>query len=331
MFLSKSIKLIVNYLLGPLLFVLLSYVIYKQIINQPDLAIRWEEIKRVWNNLLLSIVFVLMFFNWGIEAMKMRYLLRHLEAISFLKSLKCVFAGCSITMLTPNRTGEFGGRILFLKKENRAKAISINIVGSIAQLLVTMVLGCVSFCYFLFYTDNNHLKKLSFLTSTVFFLGVLACFVLFYLYFRLKHFLKIVNKIKIVKKWVKYLEAIADYSTKELLTVLIYSLFRYVVFILQYIFILKVMYVDIEISTAILLIMLFYFIMALAPTIGFTELPLRASLSLVLFGAFATNAFGIQIATFSIWLINLLIPAIIGTLILSSFRSFSKNEIYENN
>jgi uncharacterized membrane protein YbhN (UPF0104 family) len=73
-----------------------------------------------------------------------------LEAISFLKSLKCVFAGCSITMLTPNRTGEFGGRILFLKKENRAKAISINIVGSIAQLLVTMVLGCVSFCYFLF-------------------------------------------------------------------------------------------------------------------------------------------------------------------------------------
>jgi hypothetical protein len=91
------------------------------------------------------------------------------------------------------------------------------------------------------------------------------------------------------------------------------------------------MHVDIETSISILLMMLFYFIMALAPTIGFTELPVRASLSLILFGAYATNVFGIQVATFSIWVINLLIPAIIGTLIISSFRRVSKNETHENN
>ena len=328
---SKSIKLIVNYLLGPLLFIILSYVIYKQIINQHDLAIRWEEIKRSWNDPLLSAAIILMFLNWGIEAIKMKFLLRHLEAITFLKSLKCVFAGCSITMLTPNRTGEFGGRILFLKQENRVKAISINIIGSIAQLIITMVLGCLSSYYFLFCVEENHLKSFSFLTNTVLLLGIFACIILFYLYFRIKYFLKIVNKIKTVKKWIKYIEVIGDYSTKELLTVLIYSLFRYTVFILQYIFILKVMHVDIETSTSILLMMLFYFIMALAPTIGFTELPVRASLSLVLFGAYATNVFGIQVATFSIWIINLLIPAIIGTLIISSFRRLSKNETHENN
>ena len=328
---SKSIKLIVNYLLGPLLFVVLSYVIYKQIINQQDLAIRWEEIKRSWNNPLFYTVFVLMFLNWGIEAMKMRYLLRHLEVITFLKSLKCVFAGCSITMLTPNRTGEFGGRILFLKEENRAKAISINIIGSIAQLIITMILGCLSSYYFLFCAENNHLKHFSFLTNTVLFLGLFACFVLLCLYFRIKYFLKILNKFKIVKKWIKYIEVIGEYSKKELLTVLIYSLFRYMIFILQYIFILKVMHVDIETSTSILLMMLFYFIMALAPTIGFTELPVRASLSLVLFGAYTRNLFAIQVATFSIWLINLLIPAIIGILIISSFRRLSKNDIHENN
>ena len=327
---SKSIKLIVNYLLGPLLFVVLFYVIYKNIINQPDLAIRWNEIKSSWSNPLFYIVFLLMFLNWGIEAMKMRYLLSHLEAISFLKSLKCVFAGCSITMLTPNRTGEFGGRILFLKEENRVKAISVNIIGSLAQLIITMFLGCLSAFYFLFYAEVNHMKSSSFLTNTVLLLGVLACFVLFCLYFKIKYFLNLVNKIKFVKKWIKYIEVLSSYSTKELLTVLNYSLFRYVVFILQYVFILKVMHVDIQNSISILLLMLFYFIMALAPTIGFTELPVRASLSLVLFGAYNTNLFGIQVATFAIWLINILIPAIIGTLIISSFRSISKNEIYEN-
>ena len=328
---SKSIKLIVNYLLGPLLFIVLSYVIYKQIINQHDLAIRWEEIKRSWNNPLFFTVFVLMFLNWGIEAIKMRYLLRHLEVITFLKSLKCVFAGCSITLLTPNRTGEFGGRILFLKEENRAKAISINIIGSIAQLIITMILGCLSAYYFLFFARDNQLKDFSFLTSTIFYLGVFLCFLLLIFYFRVKQFLIIVNKIRIFKKWIKYIEIINSYSSKELLTVLIYSLFRYMVFILQYIFILKVMHVDIETSISILLMMLFYFIMALAPTIGFTELPVRASLSLILFGAYATNVFGIQVATFSIWVINLLIPAIIGTLIISSFRRVSKNETHENN
>jgi hypothetical protein len=71
--------------------------------------------------------------------------------------------------------------------------------------------------------------------------------------------------------------------------------------------------------------------MALAPTIGFTELPVSASLSLVLFGAYTRNLFAIQVATFSIWLINLLIPAIIGILIISSFRRLSKNDIHENN
>lgn len=318
-------------MLGPLLFVFLFYIIYKNIINQPDLPIRWKEIKSSWRNPLFYIVFFLMFLNWGIEAIKMRYLLSRLEAITFLKSLKCVFAGCSITMLTPNRTGEFGGRILFLKEENRVKAISINIIGSLAQLIITIFLGCLSAFYFLFFAEGNHLKSFSFLTNTVLLLGVLVCLVLFCLYFRINYFLKLINKVKFVQKWTKYIEVISSYSIKDLLTVLNYSLFRYVVFILQYVIILKVMHVDIQNSISILLMMLFYFIMALAPTIGFTELPVRASFSLILFGAFSENVFGIQVATFAMWLINILIPAIIGTLIISSFRTISKNEIYENN
>ena len=39
---NKNIKLIINYLLGPLLFIILSWSLYKQIIHQPDLALRWR-------------------------------------------------------------------------------------------------------------------------------------------------------------------------------------------------------------------------------------------------------------------------------------------------
>ena len=142
-----------------MLFIILSCVIYRQVALQSDLSLRWSQLKSSWHDPLLGVVFLLMFLNWGIEALKMKYLLQPLEKISFLKSLKSVFAGCSITMLTPNRTGEFGGRILFLKPQNRIKAISVNIIGSISQLAVTMILGSISFYYFLFLLKSTANEK----------------------------------------------------------------------------------------------------------------------------------------------------------------------------
>src|SRR4249920_1520493 len=98
LYLNKNIKLIINYLLGPLLFIVLSWSLYKQIIHQPDLALRWKQIKYSWADLRFWIVFALMFINWGIEAAKWKRLISPLERFSFFRSFKSVLAGCSITM-----------------------------------------------------------------------------------------------------------------------------------------------------------------------------------------------------------------------------------------
>ena len=52
-----------------------------------------------------------------------------------------MLAGCSITMLTPNRIGEYGGRIMYVQEQHRLKAISLTILGSISQLTITMFMG----------------------------------------------------------------------------------------------------------------------------------------------------------------------------------------------
>jgi uncharacterized membrane protein YbhN (UPF0104 family) len=145
--LSKQIKILINYFLGPLIFIVLSWSLYVQVKNQPDLDVRWQQIKAGWHGAEFWLVVALMLVNWGIEARKWQVLVQHVQHFSFFKSFKSVLSGCSITMLTPNRIGEYGGRILYVEEGNRIKAISLTIVGSMSQLLVTMIMGCAGLLF----------------------------------------------------------------------------------------------------------------------------------------------------------------------------------------
>ena len=77
---------------------------------------------------------------------------------------------------------------------------------------------------------------------------------------------------------------------------------------------LHVMHVSIGFYISFWLLTVFYLMMVLLPTIGFTELPVRAAASVLILGLFSNNILGIQVASFGIWLINLVLPAIIGSI-----------------
>ena len=68
------------------------------------------------------------------------------------------------------------------------------------------------------------------------------------------------------------------------------------------------------------LMTVFYLVMAVAPTIGFIELPVRVSASWAIFKLYTANELGVGTAAFGIWLINLVIPAIIGSLLILSIK-----------
>ena len=320
--LNKSIKLTVNYFLGPLLFVILSYSLYKQIINQPDLALRWEQIKTSWQNPLFWLIFILMFINWGIESVKWKLLMKPLEKFTFYKSIKSVFAGCSITMLTPNRTGEFGGRILFVKPENRIKAISTTILGSISQLAITVFAGSIGICYLKYFSGfETKIEKLPWIFNDLFlFVNILLTFILFLLFFKIHFFIAMLSRLPFLKRRIRHIEIVDSFTSKELLRILMYSFLRYLVFILQFILMLHVTQVSIDFYISFWLLTVFYLVMVLLPTIGFTELPVRAAASVIVLGLFSNNILGIQVASFGIWLINLVIPAIIGSIFMLGIK-----------
>ncbi len=330
---NKNIKIFVNYFLGPLLFIALSYSLYKQIIHQPDLPARWHQIKASWWQPAFLWVIVLMLINWGLEAAKWQLLVKPLEHIGFLKAYQSVLAGCSITMLTPNRTGEFGGRVMFLKTENRLKGIAATVLGSMSQLLITLMAGCLGVYYFRHPLYLKGVGMQSWFQQWIFSDGVIALSMLLMaglllFIFKGKWLVLLSQKIKMMHKLTSYIEVIKTYRNKDLLRLITYSSLRYLVFILQYRMIFQLLQVHMPLLECMALVAVFYLMMALVPTIGFTELPVRGAAAVLVFGIYSNNVIGIQAATLSIWFINLVIPAFVGSIFILGVKLMKeKNEL----
>jgi hypothetical protein len=75
------------------------------------------------------------------------------------------------------------------------------------------------------------------------------------------------------------------------------------------------------------MIVLSFFVLAAVPTVALTELGVRGSISIFFIGLVSTNILGILVSSFALWIINLVIPALIGSLFvleLNFFRATSK-------
>jgi len=100
------------------------------------------------------IAFCLVPVNWGLEALKWQYLTKEIEPISFSTAFKAVLSGLSISIFTPNRVGEFAGKVFYLKTTEKVKATVASFIGSSLQLLVTVLAGF--FAAFMYYKIHKN-------------------------------------------------------------------------------------------------------------------------------------------------------------------------------
>ena len=119
----------------------------------------------------------------------------------------------------------------------------------------------------------------------------------------------------------KFFRVFAFYHNREMGTVMMLSFARYLVFSSQFYMLLGLFDVRIPYFNALVLIALIYFIMAIIPTIALTELGIRGSVALYIFGLYfgqiipgsVDHAVGIFAASTVLWIINIGIPSVIGT------------------
>lgn len=276
--------------------------------------------KNISDLFYLIVVFFFMFINWAVEALKWQYLINDFEKISFKTSLKAVFSGISFAIFTPNRVGEIAGRSFVLKKENRGKGIVATSVGSMSQMIITVILGVIFGALFLFFYDDK-ISNISF--ETLLFVKVISVIILIlvlYFFFNLNVFTKFLLKLNFLNKYLETIMVLSSYRKVKLFNVLLFSLLRYIVFLSQFYLLLKMFSVNISFFEASIGIVLTYFISSAIPTFTFAEIGIRGSAAIFFLGMFSNNIEGIISATALLWIINLAIPAIIGSVIFSKIK-----------
>jgi hypothetical protein len=272
----------------------------------------------------------MMLLNWAIETYKWQFMIGKIEKINFFKAFQGVLAGLTVSLFTPNRIGEYGGRIFVLEKADRLKAIIITLIGSMSQLMITIITGSLSLIYFTYkYLQKSIYFNNYFYYGFIFITIILLSFLLI-LYFNISILSPLINKISILKKIKKYGVVFKYYKNKDLIKIFLLSTFRYLVFSIQYYIILRIFNINLSIFDGLIMISLIFFIISVIPTIALVEIGIRGSVALYFISFLLTKPISTESqleiinSSIAIWIINLVIPAIFGTLFIPKLKFFRK-------
>lgn len=255
--------------------------------------------------------------NWLTETLKWKILVEPFEKMNLGRAFKGVLSGISVALLTPNRIGEYGGRMVVVEAKNNWKAVISTVVSSISQNIWNIGFGLIGLMLYL--------KQLGSLEGYMFGSGLFLSFGFLFLtliiYFNLDWVNKLLanlKKRKLVSKILFHLDLIKAYTSKILLSVLFLALVRYCVYFLQYYLILRFFGLELNIANGFIGISTIFLVqtsLPLPPVLGFLA---RGEIALLVWEELAFNPISILGATYTLWLINLILPSIVGGIIILS-------------
>lgn len=316
--------------MAPILFAWLCYSIYHQVSQQkqlPSFIASLHQIPLATAFGYLVLITLLAAFNWGLEAYKWKLLTHRLEPLSFKSAYAAILTGQAVSFSSINRVGESIGKSMLLSDGNRLKGVVLSFVASASQLLVTLVAGLVAtiFMFSDIRLELQHQLHVSERLLSVLY-GSLFVVVVFFIicYAAIPFFANKLAKVSFFSKYVFLLTALQTIPKRLLVQLSFISSARYLVFLLQYLLIFKLCNVQLETLIVISLTAILFLILAIIPTLTLAELGIRGKVSLLLFGIYSSNGMGVLAAAGGIWLLNLIIPACLGGLVLLRLQYFRK-------
>lgn len=209
----------------------------------------------------------------------------------------------------PNRTAEYGGRILFLPKSKRMEAVPKSMEGGTAQLSITLFLGSI-----MFIVDG---LKSDWIKVVI---GLVLLIVSFLLIGALKRICKILSNLFSKYNWSKVFQFYAQEKSESYRSIWLLSLLRYFVFSTQYVLFLSAFGVGGSMLELYGYVMILFLYQSFIPVPAMFDLGVRAVIGSFLFSEYELE-FGM--AALSIWVINLVIPSIIGLVFFYASKSSS--------
>jgi hypothetical protein len=257
------------------------------------------------NMTLIGIVVLLMPVNWLLEAVKWKLLLKHSAHFTLREALRSVLGGLSIGFATPARVGEFAGRVMFLHKGERVDGIYLSAIGGLAQSIVTFL---TALFMLRFYSGRAG----TFFSSFSYVAFAALAFAMLAIYISFEQVMVWLKKSKLhIGDYVIDVRKTPHRNDKWL--VFLTSAIRYGVYVLQYYLLLRFIGIGANVFEMIAAISLTLFLQSVSPLIPLTDMTVRGGIALLVFDHYGADmTVGIFMVPVMLWVINLLIPAIVG-------------------
>lgn len=261
----------------------------------------------IWS--VLSVVILLMLLNWGLEALKWKRLLRKIEVITLWKAIESVFCGLTWAVFTPNRIGEYGGRVFFLSPKRRIIGVVAMAVGNIGQMVLTNIFGAICLCIFLYrFMDLDYR-----LNYALMILSGMFCLFFLVFYFNIKWLNGLLLSIRFTRKYKKFYSILGRFEKQELFRILLFCLARYAVFSTQYFIMFYWLIPDIHYLDILMMVCILFFVQSTLPSLDLFDIGVRSVTASYFFSFVTRQDVAVIACTASIWLINIIIPAILGS------------------
>lgn len=259
-------------------------------------------------NVLFLVILTL--FNWFFEILKWQKLVQIVQKISFKDALEQSLGGLTASLVTPNRIGDYGAKVMYYTNRFKGKIVLLNLVGNISQMTITTVFGVIGLTIFVnFYqVDINYYR----VTRFVFILLIIAILS----FFGVKH-----RRFKVKgHSYVDLIDFIKSITINVKAKTLVFSLIRYLIFSFQFYFFLSVFGVAIDYLDAMVVITSMYFLASIIPSISIFDVVIKGSVAVFLFSFLKINELTILTIITSMWLLNFVIPSVFGGYYILNFR-----------
>ena len=249
---------------------------------------------------------LLTYINWFLEAKKWQILSSPYQTFTITTAYKSVLAGLATGLLTPNRIGNFIGRLAYVHDDHKIQAGVNTQVGNLAQFIISILFGIAG----LVIVINYLTPAIDPITFFVFPLLLLIASV--WIFFNPKVILILPFGRKIYKHRKKEVNDLAAFQTDLKLKILFFSGLRYLVFLVQYYCLFR--FFGIEINPLLIagLSATTFLVTTVIPGVFFGKLIVRESAAVFVFTWIALPISTILAVSFLLWLINLAIPALFG-------------------
>lgn len=282
-----------------------------------ELSSKLDNIITSQSVFLLICVLLLTPINWAFEALKWQKLASKIEKVSFPQAYRGVLVGLSMSTATPLMLGDYAGKILMLKSDKRIESIGAIMLGNGMQTFVSIIFGWLSYVFFVFRTN----PKPFIVHSTIIFLLGIIVFIGIFAALRLQKIVVFLYHFKYFQSISKYLQVLQNYSFQNLQEIFFIATIRYFIFSLQFLLIFYIFQINLSLEVLLAGIGIVFLAKTIASVINFIgDLSLRSLTAIYYFNAFGADISIVGMATLLLWLINILLPVLVGSVFIWQLR-----------